>query len=155
MLQTDSEFTKTRWICTVIGLGFYLVDIVTDVGLAVKYFLVGDLVWSGLTLVFVVVGSAVTQVFSYSWYRDDMRKPLVNSGRDGLISGMNRRGLIGLHVTQTGIFTRYVKVLGNIYGYYIYSQLRSDVRLRCTHASTLPRRDDEIIRKSFSSLTVI
>ncbi|XP_052339994.1 XK-related protein 9-like [Oncorhynchus keta] len=111
MLQTDSEFTKTRWICTVIGLGFYLVDIVTDVGLAVNYFLVGDLVWAALTLLFVVVGSAATQVFSYTWYRDDMRKPLANPGGDGLICEMNRGGLIGLHVMQTGIFTRYHDLL--------------------------------------------
>lgn len=110
MLQTDSEFTKTRWICTVIGLGFYLADIVTDVGLAVKYFLVGNLVWAGLTLLFVVVGSATTQVFSYTWYRDDMRNPLVNPDGDRLISGMNRGGLIGLHVMQMGVFTRYVKM---------------------------------------------
>nr|XP_046210924.1 XK-related protein 9 [Oncorhynchus gorbuscha] len=111
MLQTDSEFTKTRWICTVIGLGFYLVDIVTDVGLAVKYFLVGNLVWAGLTLLFVVVGSAATQVFSYTWYRDDTRNPLVNPGGDKLISGMNRGRLIGLHVLQMGIFTRYYHLL--------------------------------------------
>ncbi|XP_014037281.1 XK-related protein 9 [Salmo salar] len=111
MLQTDSEFTKTRWICTVIGLGFYLADIVTDVGLAVKYFLVGNLVWAGLTLLFVVVGSATTQVFSYTWYRDDMRNPLVNPDGDRLISGMNRGGLIGLHVMQMGVFTRYYHLL--------------------------------------------
>ncbi|XP_070960439.1 XK-related protein 9-like [Oncorhynchus clarkii lewisi] len=111
MLQTDSEFTKTRWICTIIGLGFYLVDIVTDVGLAVKYFLVGNLVWAGLTLLFVVVGSAATQVFSYTWYRDDTRNPLVNPGGDKLISGMNRGRLIGLHVLQMGIFTRYYHLL--------------------------------------------
>ncbi|CAB1350007.1 unnamed protein product [Coregonus sp. 'balchen'] len=87
-------------------LGFYLVDIVTDVGLAVKYFLNGHLVWAGLTLLFVVIGSTATQVFSYSWYRDDTRNPLVNPGGDRLISGMNRGGLIGLHVVQMGIFTR-------------------------------------------------
>ena len=117
MLQTDSEFTKTRWICTIIGLGVYLVDIVTAVGLAVNYFLVGDLVWAGLTLLSVAVASAATQVFSYTWYRDDMRKPLANPGGDGLICEMNRGGLIGLHVMQTGIFTRYVKVLGVLYEY--------------------------------------
>ncbi|XP_055784037.1 XK-related protein 9-like [Salvelinus fontinalis] len=111
MLQTDSEFTKTRWICTIIGLGFYLVDIVTDVALAVKYFLVGKLVWAGLTLLFVVIGSAASQVFSYTWYRDDMRNPLFNPGGDKLISGMNRGRLIGLHVMQMGIFTRYYHLL--------------------------------------------
>ncbi|KAK6299487.1 hypothetical protein J4Q44_G00295200 [Coregonus suidteri] len=111
MLQTDSEFTKARWVCTLIGLGFYLVDIVTDVGLAVKYFLNGHLVWAGLTLLFVVIGSTATQVFSYSWYRDDTRNPLVNPGGDRLISGMNRGGLIGLHVVQMGIFTRYYHLL--------------------------------------------
>uniref|UniRef100_A0A4W5JIU5 XK-related protein n=1 Tax=Hucho hucho TaxID=62062 RepID=A0A4W5JIU5_9TELE len=111
MLQTDSEFTKVRWVCTIIGLGLYLVDIVTDVGLAVKYILNGHLVWAGLTLLFVVVGSAATQVFSYSWYRDDMRNPLVNPVGDRLISGMNRGGLIGLHVMQMGIFTRYYHLL--------------------------------------------
>ncbi|XP_010884285.1 XK-related protein 9 [Esox lucius] len=106
MIQTESEFTKLRWWVTILGLLFYLADILTDVALSVSFFRGEYLLWAGLTVLFVVVGSMVTQIFSYTWYRDDMRNTLVQTG-----TYQKMGGLVGIHVTQMGMFNRYYWLL--------------------------------------------
>ena len=102
MLQQDNQYTKLRWLLTIAGLVLYVVDIWTDVTLALKYFQEKHFVWTALTLVFVLAGLLVTQIFSYTWYRDDMK----DEGQP-TVSGMSTGRLTVLHVFGMGIFTRY------------------------------------------------
>ncbi|XP_042366608.1 XK-related protein 9 [Plectropomus leopardus] len=106
MLQPENQYTKLRWLLTVLGLLLYVVDIWTDVGLALRYFQGKQFVWTGLTLVFVLAGLLVTQIFSYAWYRDDM-----NDEGKPTISGMSKGGLAVLHLFGMGVFTRYYHLL--------------------------------------------
>lgn len=107
MPQSDTEYTKGRWLLTVVGLFLYLADICTDVRLGLKYFQERHFVWAGLTLLFVLVGLLVTQIFSYAWYRDDRRNPLINPDGKQTLSGMSKGALTTLHLLCMGIFTRY------------------------------------------------
>lgn len=59
-------------------------DGATDLWLAADYYLRGDYWWFGLTLVFVVVPSAVVQVLSFRWFVYDYTEL---SGGDGSASG--------------------------------------------------------------------
>ncbi len=107
MHQSNIQYTKLRWLLTIGGLLLYVVDIWTDIGLALKYFQEKHFVWTGLTLAFVLAGLLVTQIFSYAWYWDDMHNVLINPEGKPDISGMSKGGLAALHVFGVGIFTRY------------------------------------------------
>ncbi|XP_044031525.1 XK-related protein 9 [Siniperca chuatsi] len=111
MLQSDIQYTKLRWFLTIAGLFLYVVDIWTDIGLALKYFQDKHLGWTGLTLVFVLAGLLVTQIFSHAWYKDDMNDVLINPEGKTTISGMSKGGLAVLHLFGMGIFTRYYHLL--------------------------------------------
>ncbi|TDG97254.1 hypothetical protein EPR50_G00224030 [Perca flavescens] len=111
MPPSSIQYTKLRWLLTIAGLFLYMVDIWTDVGLAVKYYQEKHFVWTGLTLVFVLAGVLVTQIFSYTWYRDDMKGSLVNVVGGPNISGMSTSRLAVLHLFGMGIFTRYYRLL--------------------------------------------
>ncbi|KAL7374078.1 hypothetical protein ABVT39_021406 [Epinephelus coioides] len=114
MPQPDIQYTKLRWLLTIVGLVLYVVDICTDVGLALKYFREKHFVWTALTLVFVLAGLLVTQIFSYAWYRDDMNEfqaDTVGEPSISTIPGMSTGGLAVLHVFGMGIFTRYYHLL--------------------------------------------
>ncbi|XP_067434040.1 XK-related protein 9 [Thunnus thynnus] len=110
MPHADNRYTKLRWLLTITGLFFYVVDIWMDVWLAFKYFQGKYYVWAGLTLGFVLVGLLVTQIFSYAWYRDDMNDVLINSERNA-ISGISKGELAVIHLFGVGIFTRYYYLL--------------------------------------------
>lgn len=105
MLQSDAQYTKLRWLLTIAGLLFYVVDIWTDIGLALKYFQEKHFVWAALTLLFVLGGLLVTQIFSYAWYRDDMNYGPLNP--EGKTTGMSKCGLLVMHLFAVGIFIRY------------------------------------------------
>lgn len=111
MLQSDFGYTKLRWLLTFLGLFLYVVDIGTDVALALQYLEDRHFLWAGLTLVFVLVGLVPTQIFSYAWYQDDMNNVLVNSEGSATISGMSKCELAGIHLFGMGIFTRYYQLL--------------------------------------------
>lgn len=99
----ENQYTKLRWLLTIAGLIFYVVDIWTDVLLALKYFQEKHFVWTGLTLMFVLVGLLVTQIFSYAWYSGDMNDPEEKKN----VPRMSKGGFAALHVFGMGIFTRY------------------------------------------------
>lgn len=107
MPQSNIQYTKLRWLLTIAGLVLYVVDIWTDIGLALKYFQEKQYVWTGLTLVFVLAGLLVTQIFSYAWYRDDTNNVVMNPEGKETILGMSKGGLVTLHLFGVGIFTRY------------------------------------------------
>ncbi|KAF3703552.1 XK-related protein 9 [Channa argus] len=110
MPHSDYQYTKLRWLLTVAGLLLYVVDIWTDIVLALKYFQEKQFVWTVLTLVFVLTGQLVTQAFSYAWYCDDMNDVLINPS--GItISGMSKCKLTVIHLFGMGIFTRYYHLL--------------------------------------------
>ncbi|XP_041670254.1 XK-related protein 9 [Cheilinus undulatus] len=111
MLQADSQYTKLRWLLTLVGLFFYVVDIGTDVALALTYLQQEQYVWTGLTVLFVLAGLFVTQTFSYVWYRDDMKDVAQKPEEKTTISSMSTGGLAALHLFGMGIFTRYFLLL--------------------------------------------
>jgi len=106
MLPTESRYSKLRWFWTIASLLLYIVDIATDVSLALKYVQEGQLLWAGLTLGFVLAGLLATQIFSYAWYIDDMKNDALNPGGKVIKSGLVSVGLMSLHVLGMGIFTR-------------------------------------------------
>ena len=107
MLVSDSQYTLLRWLLTIVGLVFYVVDIGTDVGLAVIYFAEKQYVWAGLTLLFVLAGLLVSQLFSFAWYRDDMKDGLTDPDGRGTVAGMSTGVLVVLHVFGMGVVSRY------------------------------------------------
>ncbi|XP_029385220.1 XK-related protein 9 [Echeneis naucrates] len=109
--SSDIQYTKPRWILTVAGLVLYVVDIWTDIGLALKYFQEKQYVWTGLTLMFVLAGLLVTQIFSYAWYHDDMNDFLRNPEGKTTIAGMLKGRLLAFHLLGMGIFIRYCHLL--------------------------------------------
>ncbi|KAI9523232.1 hypothetical protein NQZ68_029238 [Dissostichus eleginoides] len=112
MLQSEVQsYAKHRWLLTIAGLLFYVVDVLTDVLLALRYFQQKDYLWTALTLTFVLTGLLVTQIFSYSWYWDDINDPLQNPNGEPNISGKSRGAIAALHLLGVGIFTRYVHLL--------------------------------------------
>ncbi|XP_047424370.1 XK-related protein 9 [Mugil cephalus] len=112
MSDADSEqYSKLRWLLTAAGLVLYVGDMWTDIGVGLKYFQEEQYVWSGLTLMFVLSGLFVTQIFSCVWYWEDMNDPLLNPEGKLTILGLSKRGLAVLHVFGMGIFTRYYDLL--------------------------------------------
>uniref|UniRef100_A0A3P9D2R9 XK-related protein n=1 Tax=Maylandia zebra TaxID=106582 RepID=A0A3P9D2R9_9CICH len=107
MLQPDIRYTKVRWLLTIAGVFLYVGDIWTDIVLAVKYFQEEQYVWTGFTVMFILIGLLVTQIFSYAWYWDDLNDPLLNPEGKKEISDMSKPGLVVLHAFGFGIFTRY------------------------------------------------
>ncbi|KAM6970952.1 LOW QUALITY PROTEIN: XK-related protein 9 [Tautogolabrus adspersus] len=111
MLQSDNQYTKLRWLLTIAGLFLYVVDIWTDIVLALKYFQEKHFVWSALTVVFVLTGLFVTNIFSYAWYRDDMSDVTLNPEGKTTIFGLSKGGLVAFHLCGMGIFTRFYHLL--------------------------------------------
>ncbi|XP_034562610.1 XK-related protein 9 [Notolabrus celidotus] len=111
MFNSDNQYTKLRWILTIAGLFFYVVDIWTDIALSLKYLYEEHYVWSGLTAMFVLTGIVVTQIFSFAWYMDDMNDIMSNPEGKTTVFGMSKGGLAALHVFGMGIFTRYYQLL--------------------------------------------
>ncbi|XP_006794664.1 XK-related protein 9 [Neolamprologus brichardi] len=111
MPQPDIRYTKVRWLLTIAGVFLYVGDIWTDIVLAVKYFQEEQYVWTGFTVMFILIGLLVTQIFSYAWYWDDLNDPLLNPEGKKEISDMSKPGLVVLHAFGLGIFTRYYHLL--------------------------------------------
>lgn len=110
MQQSDAQFSKLRWLLTLGGLFLYVGDIGTDIGLALMYFRESQYTWTGLTVMFILIGMLVTQTFSYAWFWDDMKKGEL------IAAGGSKRLFTALHVFGMGIFTRYATV-GGIMGH--------------------------------------
>ncbi|CAL8400282.1 unnamed protein product [Arctogadus glacialis] len=111
MLPAESRYSKLRWVWTIASLLFYIADIGSDVGLVLKYVRERHFLWAGLTGAFVLVGLAVTQVFSYAWYKDDMKDVFLNPEGKPTLSTLACMRLVSLHVLGMGILTRYVQLL--------------------------------------------
>ncbi|XP_034049781.1 XK-related protein 9 [Thalassophryne amazonica] len=104
MLNANIKITKLQWFFTTAGLLLYMVDICTDVALALKYYNQENFIWMGLTLVFVLAGLILTQIFSYAWYREDIQDHQVNPG-------MSKSALAIVHIFGMGIITRHYHLL--------------------------------------------
>ncbi|KAM9332621.1 XK-related protein 9 [Pholidichthys leucotaenia] len=111
MHPSDFQFSKLRWLLSIIGVLLYVGDIWTDIGLALKYFADSQYIWTGFTITFVLMGMLVTQIFSFAWYWDDMNDVLINPEGKSNISGISKSGFAVLHVFGLGIFTRYYHML--------------------------------------------
>ncbi|KAG7525002.1 hypothetical protein JOB18_020435 [Solea senegalensis] len=115
MLPSHCQYTKLRWLLTIAGLVLYVVDIGTDIKVAQIYFQEKQYVWAGLTLVFLLNGLLVTQLFSYAWYQDDMKDVIRNPKGTAAIAGVSNGGLVVLHVFGLGVCTRYCQLLKNAF----------------------------------------
>ncbi|XP_005162707.1 XK-related protein 9 isoform X1 [Danio rerio] len=94
-----------RWLCTLFGFIFYLGDIGSDILLSVQYFRRGHVTWAALTLTFVLVASVTVQTFSYAWFKDDNKESQTN------VKCIPTCYLIGIHLLQIGICSRYLRFL--------------------------------------------
>ncbi|XP_028825894.1 XK-related protein 9 [Denticeps clupeoides] len=108
-MNSGGGFSKLRWICTVLALLLYVVDYGADVFLAGKYFRDGHAVWCSLTLLFVLLSSMCTQIFSYAWFCDDVS--MEDAQEETGFSSIPHAPLAGFHFLQMGIFTRYFQLL--------------------------------------------
>ncbi|KAG9347946.1 hypothetical protein JZ751_003963 [Albula glossodonta] len=97
MLESSAKFTKIRFLLLVAGIILYIVDIGSDIWVAVHFYKDGHYTWFALTLSLVLFSSVVIQTFSYTWFRDDF--------------GTTRTHLIFPHLMQLGMFTRYFQLL--------------------------------------------
>ncbi|XP_061569208.1 XK-related protein 9 [Cololabis saira] len=105
MSQPDDQYSKNRLVLTFVGFFLYVGDIVTDTILAVNYFKEAQYVWGGMTLMFVLTGLLVTQIFSCAWFRDDME----TEGEQENCSSKAKS--VAIHVFGIGIFFRYCRLL--------------------------------------------
>lgn len=105
MLPPETRYTKLRWFFTIVGLFLYVLDIVTDVQLAVKFFMEGEFLWMGLTLGFILAGVLVTQTFSLAWSRDDLNQGVLDAEEKAAVPAGSKRELV-LHLFGAGIFMR-------------------------------------------------
>ncbi|KAG5850208.1 hypothetical protein ANANG_G00079800 [Anguilla anguilla] len=104
MLCVNTKFTKVRYLYLLVGFFLYMVDVGTDMWVAVQFYNSGHYAWFALTILFVLTGSLVPQIFSYVWLSDDRESEIS-------FSGITRTQHIFLHVLQLGIFTRYCQLL--------------------------------------------
>ncbi|XP_062841914.1 XK-related protein 9 [Trichomycterus rosablanca] len=112
MDRGDGEFTKFRWICTVIGMIFSVVDIGSDLLLSAQYCWKGYYAWFGLTVSFILVGSLCAQIFSYSWFRDDLREEELRREDDVRREEQASTPCQALlHLLQLGFYERYCDLL--------------------------------------------
>ncbi|KAF7213941.1 XK-related protein 9 isoform X1 [Nothobranchius furzeri] len=105
MQPSDVVFSKRRWLLNAGGLAFYVLDICTDVALAVQYFEQKQYVWSGMTVMFVMAAVVVTQIFSCAWYWEDKDE------NNQTALDMSKRKIAVLHVFVLGINMRYYYLL--------------------------------------------
>lgn len=108
MHQPETRYTKLRWFFTIFGLFLYVLDIVTDVRLVVKFFMEGEFLWMGLTLAFILAGVLVTQTFSLAWRSDDLNQGVLDAEEKAAIPAGSKRELV-LHLFGAGIFMRYTQ----------------------------------------------
>ncbi|KAG9283231.1 XK-related protein 9 [Astyanax mexicanus] len=104
-MEINGQFTKFRWICTVIGLLCSVADIGSDILVSVQYFTQGQEVWFALTVTFIIVGSLCTHVFSYAWFEDDAESEQMDT------PALSKAHLVVVHLLQMGCFTRHFQLL--------------------------------------------
>lgn len=102
-----SHFTKLRWLLSIAGLFMYVADICTDAILVFMYSKEKHFTFAALTLLFVVVGLLVTQIFSSAWYWEDLNCGLIKAEAKTTLLGVSKCGLAALHLLGVGIFVRY------------------------------------------------
>ncbi|CAF98036.1 unnamed protein product, partial [Tetraodon nigroviridis] len=98
------------------GLVMYVADVCTDAALVLTYFKEKHVVCAALTLLFIVVGLLVTQVFSTAWYWDDMDCDEKREDMKTTLPVVSKRGLATLHLFGVGIFIRYYQMLKRGFG---------------------------------------
>lgn len=104
MLQTENRLSRLQWAFTLFGLFLHVGDIFTDTMLALKYIKDAHYCWGVLTILFLLTGMLVTQIFSCAWFWDDINSE-EEQGKDSL-----KGRYAVMHVLGMGIFIRYVMV---------------------------------------------
>lgn len=81
--RAEKRFSLLDCCWVVCALLVFFSDGATDLWLAADYYLRRDYWWFGLTLVFVVVPSAVVQVLSFRWFVYDYSEMSASPNGDG------------------------------------------------------------------------
>jgi hypothetical protein len=75
----DEElYSYVEIVWTIISVVSYMVDIGSDIYIAVIYYIDEEWWWFGLTLVFIVVPSLTISAFSFLWYLEDKNLPVMS-----------------------------------------------------------------------------
>nr|XP_012803184.2 XK-related protein 9 [Jaculus jaculus] len=91
------KYTKCNFMMSILGIIIYILDLVVDIYVSVKFFHEGQYVFGVLTSSFMLSGTLVVQCFSYSWFKADLQK----AGQESQYS------FLLLHCLQGGVFIRY------------------------------------------------
>ncbi|XP_004679866.1 PREDICTED: XK-related protein 9 [Condylura cristata] len=119
------KYTKKNFIMLIIGFIIYIIDLIVDLWVSVRFFQEEQNVFGALTISFMLFGTLVVQCFSYSWFKGDLKK----SGQE------SESPLLLLHCLQGGIFKRYWFALKK--GYH--------VAFECSKDDTFSNDDNEVI----------
>ncbi|CAL4121671.1 unnamed protein product, partial [Meganyctiphanes norvegica] len=67
LLFCKRTFRKYKWIFDLIKLIVYIVDVGTDINVAIDYYIQGDVVWAGLTITFVIIPLLINLIVEVSY----------------------------------------------------------------------------------------
>ncbi|XP_043072993.1 XK-related protein 8.3 [Puntigrus tetrazona] len=110
------EYSLLDLFFTLFGVCTFLFDVGSDLWVAKELYVLGEFAWFGVLLGFMLVSSAVVQLFSWFWLRYDRDlKDFETQASDGnlvLFSGTKRiKLLLFLHVCQLGFLVRHVSAI--------------------------------------------
>uniref|UniRef100_A0A8D1FA56 XK-related protein n=1 Tax=Sus scrofa TaxID=9823 RepID=A0A8D1FA56_PIG len=92
------KYTKLDFVTSVLGIIIYIIDLIVDIWVSIRFFHEGQYVPGVLTVSFVLFGTLVVQCFSYSWFKADLKK----AGQE------IQHCFLLLHCLQGGVFTSQV-----------------------------------------------
>ncbi|KAK7138972.1 hypothetical protein R3I93_016174 [Phoxinus phoxinus] len=107
------KYSLLEYLFTLVGLGFFLLDIALDIWTVVSFYQDGAYVYMAV-MIFLLLGSSVLlQVFSWLWYSDSLETKVENTELETKVEEfLNRHKLIKpLHFLQLGVYLRYAGVI--------------------------------------------
>jgi hypothetical protein len=76
--EDEQLYSYAEIIWTVISIVSYMVDVGSDIYVAVIYYVDEEWWWFGVTVVFIVVPSFTISTFSFLWYLEDKNLPVMS-----------------------------------------------------------------------------
>jgi len=126
------KYSLFEYLFTLLGLGFFLVDIALDIRTVVKFYQDGAYVYMTVMIVLLLGSSVLLQVFSWLWYSEFLETKLETNVEETKLETnveetrlqletkveefANRNKLIKpLHFLQLGVYLRSVTDLFSIF----------------------------------------
>ncbi|XP_072027545.1 uncharacterized protein [Amphiura filiformis] len=115
--QLPGSFTILDALFLIGSMVMYVADIALDVLVAVQYYQTNNILWSGLTMAFIIIPSLTLQYFSLRWhFADTLDAIQKNKGRE---NGRNQMKVtlctiltwLVTHILQLGAINRYWRTL--------------------------------------------